>query len=224
MTDSPPRQVIYSSLPDSPIQVVYGQVASSRDDTAVATPQRKKRRPEEDSDRKLKWRRSSRGRASGSKPQTSKLQGGPANPESSVPPDDSMSILSVNTPDKDELQSNLADSEVGYNWQWEGPKNMPISQEKVVDADYLAFVDAVLTDECLFVQLNCNIFVVNGWNRKKKEARVCTISHLGTSARTDAFLSSCRGSISNEALLRIPVFFVFVRRGRMAPVAFTFGS
>jgi hypothetical protein len=92
-----------------------------------------------------------------------------SNPEFSEPEDS----LSVIAPVPDGLQVDSIDSDVGFSWEWEGPtRTEHFTPGKIVDTGYLAFVDAVLSDDCSFYQLNRNIFVVNGWNHKKKEPSV----------------------------------------------------
>ena len=41
-----------------------------------------------------------------------------------------------------------------------------------LDNSYTSFVEAVMSDDCSFYQLNQKLFVVNGWNTKKNEASV----------------------------------------------------
>lgn len=170
MTDSPPLQVAYSSLPDSPIQVAYENAEYSMLDMAHTTPQRKMRKPYQPQGQKRKRHVNESSRA-----KTSNIPGktsAPVSyPESPVRLKDKISNVSDIATETEALQTDSLDPDEEFNWEWEGltqiaPETNPID-------GYSAFVDAVLSEDCPFFQLNRNIFVVNGWNHKKKEASVC---------------------------------------------------
>ena len=158
MTDSPPLKVTYAELPDSPIQKVAYEGVFSTGDVMYATPQRKPRRPYKD--RKWKRQKTSSGRVSSPIPD---------NPSPVLEEPWQSSPLEVL--DVEDVSADISKRSDELSMLRTPSSDVP-SIAVELDNSYTSFVEAVMSDDCSFYQLNQKLFVVNGWNTKKNEASV----------------------------------------------------
>lgn len=157
--DSPPAQVLYDELPESPVQkVLYGDSTLTSDLKDVSTPRRKTRTHKANQGVRCQKRLRRRSRSN-------EVIERSCNSQAEGP-------LGANSLAEDELLPyNFEDP---YTWQCDSDRQaMPgHTMDSGTSSSYAAFVEAVLSDECSFYRLSRRVFVANGWDSLRKETNV----------------------------------------------------
>lgn len=159
--DSPPRQVVYDKLPDSPVRdVTYDDGISGRE-VYPCTP-RRKTRVETSRKRLRKNYQLHSENASDPGPGHVGTRAGDRKSEVMLPGPEGLATGALTG----------QDLEQAYTWE-PGFEPLTVKPVQEVDIAYACFVEAVLSDECSIYQLSQNLFVVNGWNATRHESNVC---------------------------------------------------
>ena len=158
--DSPPLKVIYEELPEQPFTVHYNKAEEDRD---ISTPNRKVR---------ITARRCKAKKHPKNKEKVNSLVLTPAD----IPDNDTLPNLDDTVTGLDTLPAS-DDTTIGWgnedpDFGNEDPSFESDPVPKNADLTYLAFVEAVLSDECSFYQLSQKVFVANGWDPVRNEATV----------------------------------------------------